>query len=531
MKKTRQKQRGIGKRVAVCMLALLLVGLLGACKKTEDNSSEVVSTERTVFVEGTILDGENISGKTAQEAIDLVKSKMQKHLDSLEITVRFQDDTIVLSGTDFDHKEMFELTIPKILASGQAGSYDISYVTDLSEQGKQKVMDAASICYKAPEDAKVTGYDSESDSFSFADEVVGQRVDTSKTLENIRQLLAQNHGGDLQAEFITVKPELMAADMADRFVKIASYSTESTNTENGNHNMDLALQRINGTILEPGQEFSYNTVVGDSTTLDTGFLYAGGLSGGVSVQMVGGGICQASTTLYGAVIRSGLEITMRECHSMPSSYCPIGQDATVDYGNLDFCFRNNMEMPIYIQSWMSGVTLYVNIYGVQPEAWDYIDVSSYETGSYSPLSEVSYVYDGSLGSGEYVIKSYGNTGYEAVASRTFYKDEQVVKTEDLPSSYYRPTGRVYAYGPDTDTTKIDGSKESGNTNKGKATPSPKPGGASGNEDNGSSTSSTPTPDPVDPEPDPDSEPEYSEPESESVSEWENDGGSDDGIVG
>ena len=136
--------------------------------------------------------------------------------------------------------------------------------------------------------------------------------------------------------------------------------------------MRLALSHVNGTILQPGQEFSYNTTIGDSTDPSMGWLPAGGINGGVLVQVYGGGICQGSTTLYNAALMAGMTITERDCHSMPSTYCPIGLDATVDYGNIDFKFKNPLEAPIYIAAWMENVTLHVSFFGILPEEWDSI---------------------------------------------------------------------------------------------------------------------------------------------------------------
>ena len=234
--------------------------------------------------------------------------------------------------------------------------------------------------------------------------------------------------------------------------------------------------------------FSYNDTIGDSTNPENGWLPAGGLSGGVLVQMYGGGICQGSSTLYNAVLRAGLEIVERDCHSSPSSYCPIGLDATVDYGNIDFKFRNQLDTPVYLSAWMDGVTLHVNVYGCFPPEWDRVEVSSEQVGYEPPRSEVSFVTDYDLAAGEYVRKTSGNEGYSACAYRTYYKGDTVVKSEQLPDSYYEPTGTVYAVGEGTDTSKVDTSKERGTTTKEK--PSPEP----------SKSPETPSKPPVNPDP-------------------------------
>ncbi len=133
----------------------------------------------------------------------------------------------------------------------------------------------------------------------------------------MRQLLSQKHSGAIQAAFLEANPTLTKETLSKNFKLMASYTTESGNTENGNSNMRLALSHVNGTVLEPGQVFSYNDTIGDSTNPENGWLPAGGLSGGVLVQMYGGGICQGSSTLYNAVLRAGLEIVERTATARP----------------------------------------------------------------------------------------------------------------------------------------------------------------------------------------------------------------------
>lgn len=459
----------------ICLLMTVL--LFSACNGDDDPSSSAPEpVDPTKFVSGTVLGGENIAGKDVTEAVEIGRNHIEEKLKDLEISVKFVDDTVLLKGTDFAYKEVLELTLPKLLESGQPGEYDVSYVLDLSAEGKKKIYEAAQNSYTKGANATVTGYDGETGEFAFSEGANGKRADVNKTLKNIKQLLFQKTGGALQAEFTESGAGLTAAKLKENFKLISSFSTVSNNTENGNHNMALSMSKVNGTVLEPGGIFSFNGIVGDSTTSETGFRIANGISGGVLVGMYGGGICQSSSTIYGAAIRAGMEIVMRECHSMESTYVPTGLDATVDYGNLDFQFRNNMETPIYIKGWMDGTTVYCEIYGVQPEEWDHIEVNSYRVETYAALSSVTFREDQSLGKGEYFLKSPGNPGYASVASRTYYKNDQEVKTEDLPSSYYPATGKIYTYGPGTDTTKIDTTKTSGSvaTPAPSATPAPTP---------------------------------------------------------
>lgn len=461
-------------KLAGAAAALLMIGSLCACSNQEETSSLSSQVEDlSVFPEGATIGGKNIAGKTEEEALEIARGAIHETVDSLEITVKFRDDTILLSGEDFVTQDVLELTMPQFFEEHAGEEYPLNYVVDLSETGEQKLLDAAKACAVQGQDATVSGR-AEDGSFVFTDEQAGSQVDLAKTLESVRQLLSQKHGGDIQAAFLETEPQMTKAYLQEHFTKLSSYSTVSTNTANGNSNMALALSKVNGTILQPGGEFSYNTTLGDSTNPDNGWLPAGGISGGVIVQMYGGGICQGSSTLYIAALYAGMEITERYNHSIPSSYCPIGLDATVDYGNLDFRFVNPLDTPVYISAWMDGTTLYVEFYGCFPEEWDKVVVSSEQTGSEPPLSTVTFREDSSLASGQYVRRSSGNTGYSARAYRSYYKGDQLVKSEELPSSSYPATGKVYAVGPDTDTEKVDTSKESGNTSDSDPTPTPAP---------------------------------------------------------
>ena len=185
--------------------------------------------------------------------------------------------------------------------------------------------------------------------------------------------------------------------------RMAVFSTVSTNNANGTYNMTKALLSFNQVVLQPGQTLSFFAVAGPCGKAQ-GYKEAGVVGG----TGYGGGICQASTTLYGAAIRAGMTIVQRRNHSVPSTYVPIGQDAMVDYGSSDLKFRNDFNFPVKIVTYVSGKTLYAEIWGLQPTWYDYINVSSWSTGAKS-----------------------------AAACRYYIKNGSVVKTEQLPSSYYK----------------------------------------------------------------------------------------------
>jgi len=145
-------------------------------------------------------------------------------------------------------------------------------------------------------------------------------------------------------------------------------------------NIEIAAGYINETVLEPGETFSFNTVVGRRTSA-RGFLMAGVYQDGLLVDGIGGGICQMSSTLYDAVLHTTLNVRERRAHGFRVTYLPAGNDATVAYdSNTDFKFENNTEFPIRIYASTSGRELTVRLVGTlwDDDATDFIDTTHIE---------------------------------------------------------------------------------------------------------------------------------------------------------
>ena len=196
-------------KLAAGMASLLLLTGLCACSHTnqEESSSQASQVEDlSLFPEGASIGGKNIAGKTVEEALEIARNAVQEQVGSLEITVKFRDDTILLSGEDFVTQDVLDLTLPRMLEERCSEDIPLNYVTDLSEAGEQKLLTAAQSCVTEAKEATISGR-GEDGSFTFSDEQTGSRVDLSKTLESVRQLLSQKHGGDIQAAFVETAPQ------------------------------------------------------------------------------------------------------------------------------------------------------------------------------------------------------------------------------------------------------------------------------------------------------------------------------------
>ena len=161
---------------------------------------------------------------------------------------------------------------------------------------------------------------------------------------------------------------------------LSSYSTNyNARDTDRTTNLKLAANKINGTVLMPGETFSYNQVVG-ARTIAAGYKEAPIYVQGQVVDGLGGGICQITSTLYNAVLYANLEIVERSNHQFVPSYVTASRDATVVYGSIDFKFRNNRNYPIkLICSVANGVASF-QIFGLKTDNEYEVVISSYETG-------------------------------------------------------------------------------------------------------------------------------------------------------
>ena len=166
------------------------------------------------------------------------------------------------------------------------------------------------------------------------------------------------------------QPEVTAADLKAVLFRdvLGEAKTHVSGSAGRIGNVKLSAQIINGLVLNSGETFSYNDTLGERTA-EKGYKPAPAYVKGETVDEVGGGICQTTTTLYNAVIRAELTVVSRKSHSMIVSYVEPALDATVDYkSGLDFTFTNTLNYPIYIESYVDGDSVTVNIWGVEERA-------------------------------------------------------------------------------------------------------------------------------------------------------------------
>jgi vancomycin resistance protein YoaR len=215
------------------------------------------------------------------------------------------------------------------------------------------------------------------------------------------------------------------------------------------HNVALAAKRINYSIVAPGKEFSFNKAIGD-VSAQTGFQSAYVIKDGQTVLGDGGGVCQVSTTLFRALLNSGLNITLRLPHSYRVSYYELdnqpGFDATVYDGNVDLRFINDTPnyILIYTETDSSNLYMKVELYGTSDGRT--AEISNYKSWGYSPPLPPVYVPDSSLPTGKLKQIDWSASGIKAEFTYTVKDKNGEVIREKTYYSNYRPWAAKYLQG-------------------------------------------------------------------------------------
>ena len=212
-----------------------------------------------------------------------------------------------------------------------------------------------------------------------------------------------------------------------------------------NFNLKLAASKLNGVVLKPGEEWSFNATVGERSEKE-GYKVAHVITAGEMVDGLAGGTCQISTTLFGAAFFAGLDIVKTINHSRPSAYTPLGFDATVVWPNTDLKLKNPYEFPVVIHYRVANGEALVEILG-KPRPWDKIvfERKVLESTPYSTEERL----DDEMPQDATSIDQAGFDGYKLERFRRFYKDGKLVKSNKWTVEY-KPVTEYVRRGTNTD---------------------------------------------------------------------------------
>lgn len=455
-------------------LAMVLVVAACACGglyvwKTKSE----VAPYANVFLHNVSVDGIDLSGKTLAEGTQLVWDQVNQKQNGwyVRLSNTWGDSNVITAdmlGISFDPTSALEAAwnvghnlqgmnlfeqkqaISDALSQGHAfssaqQSADTSRIDEILQQ-------LAASAFRAPQNAYIISFnpDDSQNPFTYQQEVYGQQLNITAIREQILTLVQNLQSGDIVLEPEVLYPSVTVADLSktvelrNRAVTPISKNSSADRTQN----IRLAFSKINGMVLESGKKFSFNSTVG-RRSFENGFLPAIEYAYGQEQYGWGGGVCQASTTLYLAAIQSGMTILNREPHSMAVSYTSYGMDATVSDTRgheIDFTFRNETGAPVYIAAHVissstnkKNLLCEVRIYGQSLEGKSYeLQAETVETilKPTEPIMKedkdhnyVTYVDETKT------IK--GRDGYKVDAYLVTYQNGAAVDRKKVSSDYYK----------------------------------------------------------------------------------------------
>lgn len=425
----------------------------------------VLGSGLNTFYEGVSVDGLRLNGYSQEEALTLLSQHNSSRIESMALTFRFGEQEWTISPTQLgitpDISEQIELA----WACGREGNIferqaQISALKHTPYEGKTTLayssaalMEQLQAIKKSidlpAKNASVDFDTSRQEMFYIVPEEEGREVSLEALHLQAAQMLGGGKGG-----VISITPEPVAPTIYENDLRLSTNIIKRVTTDLGSstaervHNIKLALSKFDGMIIMPGEEVSFNQTTGPRS-LEAGYKNAGVILDDEIVDGPGGGVCQASTTMYQALVRSGIQVTNRSKHSLPVSYVEKGTDAAVAYDYKDLAFKNNTDGPIYLHCTVSGSTVGVTVYGRSLEDGMSIKIVSdvLETVA-APEPEIL-----PDTTGQYVKytdevheKKKSRDGYRVKTYAVWEKDGKEVKREQLTSDYYKEVKGVQYVG-------------------------------------------------------------------------------------
>lgn len=323
--------------------------------KAKEAEAGNATTQETELQKEVHVDGISITGMSRKEARTAIE---KNYLWGMNVTYR--DDK-------YELKNLIEKKLDSLLEEIYSGEPEENYILDfdgLEEEVRAEVKAIAGKWDVAARNGSISGFDKDAGKFIYSGEKNGVVINQDKLVSDIlTQLKAKNLQAAIPAEGKEVAPEITETQAKEMYKVIGTYTTTTTANSARNKNIELASEALNGLILQPGEEFSFNKATGERSPAK-GYRPAGAYLNGELVEEPGGGVCQVSSTLYNAVVFAGLSPTERHSHSYEPSYVTPGEDAMVSYGGPDMKFKNNSSAAIAIRSSFADRKLKLSIVGI-----------------------------------------------------------------------------------------------------------------------------------------------------------------------
>ncbi len=416
---------------------------------------DVIFNQQT-FADETYINGVNVSGMTKAQAQNVVTIQMLSKRSDIKITLKTDDMVYVWTGDDFEIDNGIMMYVDNVfnyfnsgnifekrskLKSNDGKYFNMSYSESLTglDEKINKLCEQLNIEAK---DAEVV-FDSKSVTpLSFKSGTIGRQVDKQQLKLLIDTKLFESNNIEIEVPIQNILPNVTKIDLEKSVKKRSEFSTNyEKSSQDRKFNVRHALEAFNGLKIEPNQEISFNNTTGPRNA-ENGYKKANIILNGVYVEGYGGGVCQASTTLYNALLCADIEILEVNKHTLPSSYIWLGFDAMVSEGVSDLRFVNNTSQPLYIKTSCDDKNAKVEIFGEAlrdneklVRRVEFIEAIPHPGDRIIPDTEGKYSNKVTY-KGEYLRLKYPKEGYRAKAFMDRYIDGVLVESKQIRDVTY-----------------------------------------------------------------------------------------------
>ncbi|MBE7075738.1 MAG: hypothetical protein E7375_01545 [Clostridiales bacterium] len=460
-KKEKKKQKGLLWFLGVSAASVML--LLGCQFFFE---SALTGDEK--FYENTKINGIEVGGMSIAEAENIVLTDMLESRNEIEIELVSGEKSWILKGNDFEVSNKIQPLMNNLIKAERQGNFfqNLANANKIKEEGKEFQISYSNILgnmdsqideiVKKVEQESVAPklvFQPKGDQTFVVDE--GQNailVNRDMLYQEIDDSLKNNKKIKVEIPIIEIENDIDVEALKNSVVKRGEFSTSyETSSAARKHNIKRALEKFNGLIVEPEQVISFNETTGERSEAN-GYKNAKMIVGGVYVDGAGGGVCQASTTLYNALLLSDLQVLTVNRHSLPAPYVPLSFDSMVSSGYSDLVFKNNTENPIYIKTVAGEKNVKVEIYGQKFDEGVSVSTRA-ELVKVLPhngdkiVADVKGEYDNKiLYKGEYHRVKYPKEGYESKGYVQYFKDGKLIEEKEVRHDFYQPQDGVVMEG-------------------------------------------------------------------------------------
>lgn len=438
------------KNVIIITLASVVLVSAVAAGISFNNINNKVKAYDNVIYPGVKVEDVDLSGKTKVEALAILNQKYGDALIKKKINIKAPEKTYTLNYEKLNAKYNIEKIVDeafsynkdkgllqknKLIKSPTPKQFKLtdSFTFD-SKPVKELIGVMQKEIDKQPVNAAITMVSR--GNFSITPDNKGSKLNTENLEKDILGKISGDLNGDveIQAPVEEVQASITGDKLSKINTKISSFSTNfSTSTAARATNISLATSFINGKVLMPGETFSFNDVVGQRTA-SRGFQEAPVIIGNKVDSGLGGGICQVSTTLYNAAIRANLQTVERIHHTLPSHYIGLGMDATVDYGNIDYKFKNTLEFPVYIEAYTENRNIVFSVYSDKSLTSRTYDLVNEVYATMQP--EVKYVDDPNMDEGVTETVQPASIGYKVRVYKNTYENGKLIAHDLITNETY-----------------------------------------------------------------------------------------------